>query len=261
MCLAVLALAAHPDFPLILCSNRDEFFERPSLPIHFWKENPEILGGLDLKANGTWLAGNKQGRLAFLTNVRNLRRPPHPNPRSRGLLVSEFLKFKGDFDDYAHQVFDRSEDYEGFNLFLYERGRAIYIGNEPKKIMEIGPGIHAVSNASWNTDWPKTTRAKVAVEEQIQTNALEMEGFFKIFSDTTRVDDPKVLPDTGIGIEKEKVLSSIRIQTPGYGTRGTTVSWISKNQLTMVERCYPDPMVDLYSEKILVCPFESSWLA
>ncbi|MCZ8344772.1 MAG: NRDE family protein [Leptospira sp.] len=259
MCLAVLALAAHPDFPLILCSNRDEFFERPALPIHFWKDQPEIFGGIDLKANGTWLACTREGRLAFLTNVRNLKKPPHPNPRSRGLLVSEFLMDKGSLEDYANQVLERSGEYEGFNLLLYERGRTIYLGNDPKSKMEVEPGIHAVSNASWNTDWPKTTRAKRAVEEQILTGNFGKEEFFKIFADATREDDPDKLPDTGIGKEKERILSSIRIQTPGYGTRGTTITWISKNQLTMVERIYPDPMVDLYSERTLVCPMEPNW--
>jgi hypothetical protein len=52
MCLVLIALDSHPDYPLIVAANRDEFYDRPTAPARFWDDAPAILAGRDLKAGG-----------------------------------------------------------------------------------------------------------------------------------------------------------------------------------------------------------------
>lgn len=255
MCLAVVCFQTVPGFPLVVVSNRDEFLERPAAALHFWEENSGVLAGRDLQAGGTWLGGNSNSKLAFLTNVRNLQIPPHPNPRTRGKLVSEFLLTDIGIDSYKEKIENEAKLYEGFNLFLYEKKRALYIGNRPEQSFEIPPGIFAVSNASWDTDWPKSSRAKVRVSQILkESKGGWKEDLFSVFADDSVVLDDALLPQTGLSIEKERALSSIRIKTPHYGTRVSTLSFITETQLVMIERTYPSPMIDLYEERTKICP-------
>lgn len=90
MCLAVLALNTHPDWPLILVANRDEFHARPTQPLGVWPDLP-ILGGRDLQAGGSWMGLGDNNRFALVTNHRDLRRPVPEQARSRGHLVNDFL--------------------------------------------------------------------------------------------------------------------------------------------------------------------------
>ncbi len=62
MCLVLFAYKVHPVYPLIVAANRDEFFQRPTAPAHYWEDQPEILAGRDLEKMGTWM-GDQQ---AFL---------------------------------------------------------------------------------------------------------------------------------------------------------------------------------------------------
>ena len=68
MCLISLQLSQNASYKLILVANRDEQYDRPSLPAHFWPEYPDLLAGKDLSARGTWLGITKQGRIAAVTN-------------------------------------------------------------------------------------------------------------------------------------------------------------------------------------------------
>src|SRR5215472_8209722 len=90
MCLLVFAWK-HPAHPLIFAGNRDERHARPSAAAGFWPDAPEVLGGRDLEAGGTWLGVTAAGRFAVVTNYREGLDPPK-RPRSRGELPAEFLK-------------------------------------------------------------------------------------------------------------------------------------------------------------------------
>jgi len=46
MCLALVALNAHPRLPLLIAANRDEFHARAAAPAQWWKDG--TLGGVDL---------------------------------------------------------------------------------------------------------------------------------------------------------------------------------------------------------------------
>ena len=70
MCLIVVGWRVHPDYPLVVAANRDEFYRRPTAFAGFWADAPDILGGRDLEAGGTWLGITRAGRFAAVTNVR-----------------------------------------------------------------------------------------------------------------------------------------------------------------------------------------------
>ncbi|MCW7493869.1 NRDE family protein [Leptospira sp. 2 VSF19] len=267
MCLVVIAYRVHPDFPLVIVSNRDEFFERPTEPIHTWDTYPKMIAGKDLKAGGTWLGTNHLGKVAFLTNVRNFKKTPHPKPKSRGGLVLDFLKSPIGFsaNQYKEEVLKTALDYEGFNLFVFDGKVASYVGGDPLQSYDLEPGFHAVSNANWNTVWPKTAKLKASVEQVFDSfpmnenwRTLVTLEFFRLLANTDLVKEDSLLPDTGIGLERERYLSSIRIRVPGYGTRASTVLFYGKNGAEMLERTFPDPLSNEYSERREVIEFSES---
>lgn len=267
MCLVVIAYRVHPEFPLVIVSNRDEFFERPTGPLQLWESNPKVLAGKDLKAGGTWLGVSSLGKLAFLTNVRNLKKPPHPKPKSRGGLVLEFLKSSMDLNSekYRDEILRTASDYEGFNLFVFDGEVASYIGGDPLQSQILEPGFHAVSNANWNTVWPKTEKLKFSVEQmfgsvskgQDWTKEVTPE-FFRMLADSDLVKEDSLLPDTGIGLERERYLSSIRIRVPGYGTRASTLVFYGKESVEVVERTFSDPLSNEFTERREVLEFNET---
>jgi len=64
MCLILLSYDMHPIYRMVLAANRDEFYNRPTGPLAFWDDTPDILAGRDLKHNGTWLGITRTGRIA-----------------------------------------------------------------------------------------------------------------------------------------------------------------------------------------------------
>jgi hypothetical protein len=87
MCLIAIAHRAHARFPLVIAANRDEDYDRPTYDAHFWTDAPDVLGGRDALANGSWLAIARNGRFAAVTNLRGAER----KTRSRGALVADFV--------------------------------------------------------------------------------------------------------------------------------------------------------------------------
>ncbi|TGK97029.1 NRDE family protein [Leptospira brenneri] len=267
MCLVVIAYRVHPEYPLIIVSNRDEFFERPTESLHLWNSRPEILAGKDLKAGGTWLGVSSLGKVAFLTNVRNLRKPPHPHPKSRGNLVLDFLKSSKEMssDLYREEVLKTAHEFDGFNLFVFDGREANYVGGDPLQVLRLEPGFHSVSNASWNTVWPKTAKLKFGVEQVFGSFSRDKNWpkeatteFFRLLSDSELVKEDSLLPDTGIGLEREKYLSSVRIRVPGYGTRASTVLFYGREEVEVIERTFSDPLSNEYSERREVLKFNES---
>ena len=90
MCLINFHVQDHPIYRLIVAANRDEFYERPTAPAHFWEDKPHLLAGRDLSQRGTWLGISKTGRFAALTNYRDASKQ-QSNFRSRGEIVTDFL--------------------------------------------------------------------------------------------------------------------------------------------------------------------------
>jgi uncharacterized protein with NRDE domain len=229
VCLLLLALGVDAELPLAVAANRDEFRERPSAPAAFWEDAPEILAGRDLSAGGTWLGVSRTGRFAAVTSVRE-GRAARSGARSRGRLVSDFLSSRTDAETYMRLVADEAHLYDGFNLVAGGVDGLFWLSNRapPPGGERLARGVHGISNALLDTPWPKLTAARESLASilcdargAVDARALPA-SLLGLLSDATRAEDAQ-LPDTGIGLERERVLSSAFIDTPAYGTRASTV--------------------------------------
>ena len=144
MCLVVMAIGQHPDFPLILAANRDEFHARPAEQAHWWPDRPNIFGGRDLQAGGTWLAISPGGRFATVTNYQDAKAPSAEN-RSRGFLVTEFLGSALSPQEYLAGI--EQDRYSGFNLIVGTRDQVGYLSNRGDGTRILEPGLYGLSNA------------------------------------------------------------------------------------------------------------------
>ncbi len=238
MCLILFSYKTHPHYPLVLAANRDEFYARPTATADFWKDAPSILAGRDLRGGGTWLGVDRHGRFAAVSNYRE----PGSNKShrlSRGLLVSDFLQGQQTPKEYMHQLHRRGQQYNGFNLLVGDRSEIGYYSNRAHAAQSLEPGLYGISNYLLDTPWPKVKRGKEQLGDRLARNrTLTAEAIFAILSDRTLANDDE-LPDTGVGLEVERIVSPIFITSPYYGTRSSTVLLIDKDEcLSFSERSF-----------------------
>ena len=235
MCVIYLAFDSHPDYPLVLLANRDEFYERPSSAAEYWKDHPEIFAGRDLVAGGTWLGITKGGRVAAVTNYREP--SASPGTHSCGELVADFLKGSASAAEYMARVEQRATYYSGFNLIVgeinHDRRELFYFSNRSTGVRELRAGLYGLSNHLLDTPWPKVAIGKDRLHTSLD-RTLDKELLFDLLADESLAEDD-LLPDSGIGYEKEKALSAIFIKTPIYGTRCSTVVTFSKSLVPSLE--------------------------
>jgi uncharacterized protein with NRDE domain len=229
MCLIALALDRHPRFPLVIAANRDEFFERPAAALDWWQAGPDappILAGRDLQAGGTWLGLNARGRVAMLTNVRDLARH-RASAASRGAIVPAWLAGDAAADAFWRDMAPRAHN--PFNLLAGDvlQGRWWWADDRASEPLSLGPGLYGLSNAALDTPWPKVLRLKTALADAM--NAARTSGdlesrLFAALADRRDVPDD-ALPDTGVGLARERWLAPAFIRTPDarYGTRCSTL--------------------------------------
>ncbi len=239
MCLAVIALGCHPEFDLVLAANRDEFYKRPAAQASFWPGVPEVLAGRDLEKGGTWLGVTRHGRFALLTNFRDPKSLVRSGP-SRGLLVSGYLTSTETPEAYLDRITKSSSEFTAFNLVLGSRNRLVWFSNRTMGRKELGTGIHGLSNALLDTPWPKTVRTKERVAAALTSGTLNAEQLFEALRNEERPQDGD-LPETGVGLEWERVLSSPFIRSKEYGTRNSTVVLFSRDGLCRFEERTFDP--------------------
>ncbi|HAR49344.1 hypothetical protein ER57_18225 [Smithella sp. SCADC] len=228
MCLILFAYKVHPSYRLILAANRDEFYERPSLPADFWEDQQNMLAGRDLKEGGTWLGVTKEGKLAAVTNYRD---PSafKSNAPSRGRLVSRYLIGKQSAGGYLEEVSSQADKYNGFNLLIGDDNDFFVLSNHGEK-QKLKPGIYGLSNHNLDTPWPKVSRGKRLLKSTLDQKGTQLEAaLFAVLADRHIPPDSK-LPSTGVGLEWERILSSMFIKSPDYGTRSSTILLIGKNR-------------------------------
>ncbi|MBL7849922.1 MAG: NRDE family protein [Cyclobacteriaceae bacterium] len=232
-----LSVNEHPRYKLILAGNRDEFHQRRTAPASFWPDVPHVLAGRDLEANGTWLGISRKGRISLLTNFRD---PANINPSapSRGHLVSDYLMREVEGEIYLREVMQRGREYNGFNLLVGTPDRLWYYSNYAEGIHAMTDGLHGLSNHLLNTPWPKVERGKQLLSPLLRKETVLPEELLDLLYDEEQAPDD-ALPDTGVGIERERVLSSMFIKSPNYGSRCSTVILVDRqNQVHFAERVY-----------------------
>ncbi len=229
MCLVIFALRAHPDYPLVVAANRDEFHARPTAASHFWREQPQLLAGRDLEQGGTWMGITRQGRFAAITNYRDPARTA-PAPRSRGELTLEFLAGTSSPPEFLAQVAQRADEYAGFNLLLGDNHRLWYFTNSvparERQPQELTPGLYGLSNARLDTPWPKV----VAGREGLARVMAEPPGHDTLAAvvNNRALAEPGQLRALDLHGEMDQLLSAQFIVTELYGTRSTTTMWVDK---------------------------------
>jgi uncharacterized protein with NRDE domain len=245
MCLLLFGIKVSESFPFILAANRDEFYQRPTAAMDFWPENRSILAGKDLECGGTWFGINTRGRFAALTNYRDLSSLKTQAP-SRGNIIVKFLESKDSIPDFLDRLKPESARYNGFNLLAGDCHTQYWFSNQTQAITAVSPGIHGISNHLLDTPWPKVTTGKDALARVIDaapSNAetLDANTFFELLSDTTPPADT-LLPETGVGLEWERLLAPMFIKSPTYGTRSSIAMGINpQGEIQVTERTYcPD---------------------
>ena len=220
MCILFIALNKHSKYPLIVCANRDEFHHRPTEQAHLWPPENEILAGKDLEAGGTWLGINKRGGFAALTNLRDPLRQ-QSEMRSRGELVLKALGSQGPIT--TSWLRDHSSHYNPFNLIFGDVSELYCFNSRANSLTQLDSGFHSISNGALDDIWPKMARGTLALQESISSGEEpDIDALLTIMKDETRAQDSE-LPETGIGLEWERLLSSIYIKHEEYGTRSTSI--------------------------------------
>lgn len=246
MCLLFFAIDIHPRYPLIMLANRDEYYDRPSLAAAPWEDAPDVLGGRDCVSSGSWMALTRHGQLMALTNYRT----PHQIKQapSRGKLVTEFLVHNTPPEQAIHSS---NLQFNPFNCIYGKLTPNIHLNFYSSLKVEtktLTRGIYGISNAFLDTPWPKVKKGKNKFTSIVLKNIFSINELLDIMVDTQQAKSED-LPDTGVGLEWERVLSSIFIQSPTYGTRCTTLLLLdAQHNVTFVERTY-EQCPTKYSDK------------
>ena len=255
MCIVAIAWQLFDELPLVLLSNRDEFLQRPTKPLHQWSDEP-IYAGRDSQSGGTWLGIHQEqhqecqqqsfqqqnGRWAAVLNFRDGVQASN-DERSRGALVTEFLTGKTSPMDFARNI--SLQEYAGFNLIIGDTTQAVIVNNRGHAPTPLYAGLHVISNGQPEDSWFKTERLRGRLRQEVLPLIAEnssseywQQAAFDVLSDHTPAS-AKQLPDTGVAVEIEKVLSSVYIKpvafsngennVPTYGTRTQSILTLTKD--------------------------------
>ncbi len=238
MCLILFGLDKHPRYKLVLAANRDEFFQRPTRPAVFWEEYPFLLAGRDLLQGGTWMGITRSGRFGALTNYRDPRQNKHGAP-SRGMLVHDFLVQDIAPQDFLAERRDIADQYDGFNLLVGTVDSLYYLSNQEGVVRPVESGVHGLSNSLLDVPWPKVKRGIERLADCIRERDIEVDKLFQLMADSQPAPDSQ-LPQTGVSLEWERLLSSMFISGENYGTRSTTILLADRqNRVQFWEKTFP----------------------
>ncbi|WJG07781.1 NRDE family protein [Aliiglaciecola sp. LCG003] len=228
MCILFIAVKQHPQYPLIIAANRDEFHQRPTAPSHFWPTHPQMLAGKDLQAGGSWMGITRAGRLSALTNVRDPQ-TINPDAISRGELVTQYLSTEVEQAQYLTTLRAHKAAYNGYNLLFGEWQNLWVYNNHSDTVAQLTPGVYGLSNADLNSPWPKINQGVKQLKQHCQqTGPIHPDTLFDILLNQNQASDD-LLPETGIPIEWERKLSSIFITSSDYGTRSATLLLVDRS--------------------------------
>ncbi len=220
MCLVIIAWQQHADYPLILAGNRDEFHSRPTKDARVWSDHPNIIGGRDLQAGGTWLAVHRNGRIATVTNFRDAQLEP-AGFRSRGHLVTEFLLGTSGPLEYLKSI--DGDSYAGFNLLVGDRRSLAYRSNRGGKAKELGAGVYGLSNALLDSKWDKVLRSKQSMLDLLGKDKINETELFRLLNDREKAPVENI-ESTRLPFATAHAISAPFIVLPDYGTRSSSIA-------------------------------------
>ncbi len=237
MCLILISYKAHKQYPLILIANRDELYDRKAVQARFWPELPELLAGRDREKGGTWLGLTKRGRIAAVTNYRSGDQN-RIEAKSRGELPLAYLRGVQTPSQFCSRLKRERSRYRGYNLIFGTLCDLWTYSNVNDRSVRLEPGIHGVSNHFLNTPWPKVVLGKKILESCTKRDNFTHDQLLDHLRNEVVADDTD-LPNTGVGIEMERLLSPIFIRSETYGTRCSTVATLDcRGNVEFSERTY-----------------------
>ncbi|WP_173237972.1 NRDE family protein [Legionella antarctica] len=242
----MIALDQHPLYPIIILSNRDEFYKRATDPARYWQENSNVFSGKDLMRGGTWLGVNRDGKFSLITNYRS---PDgyRLSMQSRGLLAKKFLFESKDTSPsaYVKTIEAVANTYNPFNMIVGDRTNVVYYSNVINKTTDLISGLYGISNHLLDTPWYKVLKAKNLFNHLLvdlityEDPGMIAKMLYPILEDRTLAPD-NLLPNTGVPMNVEKSLSSIFVDIPGqaYGTRSATMILFKKKNIFFFEKTF-----------------------
>ena len=235
MCLIAWNWQPDSETPLLMLANRDEFYARPTRTLHWW-EDGQVLAGKDLQAGGTWLGMSRSGRFAALTNYRLPVNETGTKP-SRGALVADFLLGRSDAPDYLKKLTMHADNYNPFNLIVFDGLQLMGIESRNKRAISFAPGIGAVSNADFDTPWPKLLRLKAGLQALCHAGRTDVSDLLPLLHDKSLATD-SMLPNTGVDQDLERTLSATFIDSEKYGTRACSIVKMQRKKASFFEECH-----------------------
>jgi uncharacterized protein with NRDE domain len=242
VCLIAFNWQNHPKYKLIVVANRDEFYARKTQSAHFWQEDSHLLAGKDLEAGGTWLGIHQNGKFAALTNYRDLANLKTQAP-SRGYLTADFLLQFHTLPTYLQNIAPRAATYNGYNLLTgnLSANELYYFSNYQNQIRKLTQGLYGLSNHLLDTEWYKVQQVKTKLAQALAQNQVSAGELLTLMHDSVIPPDSQV-QQTGLSLEKERMLSPMFIQSPDYGTCSTAVVLVDwQNRVEFTERLYNTP--------------------
>ncbi|KAA6421699.1 MAG: hypothetical protein FRX49_08310 [Trebouxia sp. A1-2] len=240
MCTSLFLWDQHPTLLFLLAFNRDEFLARKTEPAQFWLDWPNLLAGRDEERGGTWLGMTTGGRFAMLTNFREVAHDVVKYAPSRGALTTDFLKGQSQPLQYLEGL--QAEAYNGFNLIVgdFQQHKLAYFSNRSGQAPhELSPGLYGISNGVLESKWPKVeagkARLRFLLDQTTNVQQLDAETVFQtVMGDTAKVNQNEHLPQTGMSVEIEQLMSSIFIEPcelkgAAYGTRSQTLLLVQRD--------------------------------
>ncbi|MDZ7825313.1 MAG: NRDE family protein [Gammaproteobacteria bacterium] len=228
MRLILFAQGVHPDWPLLLAANRDEFHRRPTAAAGFWAQHPDVLAGIDLEAGGTWMGIRRDGRIAAVTNYAEP--PPEPMPpRSRGDLVADYLIGDRPAAEYLATLEPVADQFRGFNLLLGTPGQLWSFSNRDGGAHRLAPGTYGLSNHLLDTAWPRVNRGKSALADFERAEAApDVDDLLALLGDEDEPRDEELesLPPDACG---PGATAPCFIRGDVYGTRSSTVLMVHRS--------------------------------
>ncbi len=227
-----------PGYKLVLAANRDEFLVRPTEPLAFLDSRKTILAGRDLQGGGTWLGITSGLKLGALTNYRAVADNCLDAP-SRGDILMNYFNGKIGAQDYIQSLAERGAKYNGFNVIIGDGEGLYYYSNRGPTPCAFEPGFYGLCNHLLDTPWPKIIRGKELLHSAMTApGRIDHHSLFALLEDSWCPPQEK-LPDTGIGLEWEQLLSSMFIDGETYGTRSSAVITIdADDRVEFSEKSY-----------------------
>jgi uncharacterized protein with NRDE domain len=224
MCTLAIYFKVAPDYSVVIAANRDEFLDRPATDPTTLLEHPHVIGGKDLKANGTWLGINEYGLVSGLLNRRS-EDGGNPNARSRGQLCLDALRYRSAADAARYASHERGADYNPFNLLMVSREQAFvaYNRNGSIEVVELTPGLHLLSNLNVNDfECPKISAsygkfAKLGDDADFVRDPVVRRADLaaRLADHNTQLDSPTGRPN------------ALCLHMDGYGTRSSSMIFMS----------------------------------